>query len=578
MNATLTLGHANQLAMLIEHLPDPVFVKDQAHRWILVNQAFCNLLGQPREQLLGRSDYDFSPAEEAAVFWQADDSVLSSGVDNINLERHTDTQGHTRIIETKKCRVFMDGQPYLMGTIRDLTVFSSLQAELANSNRDLEKRLHDATEELNRASAQVQNLTFFDALTGLPNRNLVFSAIERRLAQPEKPFALFYLDLDNFKWVNDSLGHPDGDLLLLQVSERLRALPGFSMIGRMGGDEFVAIGQDAAALDQMSLAKQARSLLASVELPIQIGARELSASFSVGIAIFPADGNSVAQLFKAADAATFRAKERGRNQYAFFADSQRQRAHEQMLLEAGLRRALKNKQIQIAFQPVFDAKTRTKIGVEALARWEDPELGMISPDRFIPVAESSGLIHELSSYVMRLSLRLAQKLLPSPLRLSVNLSALQLDRMTLIEEIRRALAESKFPANRLELEVTESIASNRSERLVSIMHALRDLGIGFALDDFGTGYSGLSHIQRLPIDRIKIDKSFVAELETNKRSRSLVEAVIRMGHALDLKVLAEGVERESQLEILCRLGCDELQGYLLAKPQLIARQEPAPAA
>ena len=573
MNAPVTISLENQLAMLIERLPDPIFLKDQAHRWILVNQAFCELVGQPKALLLGKSDYDFSPAEEAAVFWQADDAVLSSGVDNINLERHTDTHGQIRIIETKKCRVMMDGQAYLMGTIRDLTVISHLQAELASVNRDLEKRLHDANDELTRANAQVQNLTFFDSLTGMPNRNLVISAIERRLTHPDKPFALFYLDLDNFKWVNDSLGHPEGDLLLLQVSERLSLLPGFSMIGRVGGDEFVAIGQDAAALDQMSLAKQARALLGSVEQPIQIGTRELSASFSVGIAIFPADGSSVSQLLKAADAATFRAKERGRNQYAFFAESQRQRAHEQMLLEAGLRRALKNRQIQIAFQPVFDAKTRVKVGVEALARWEDPELGMISPDRFIPVAESSGLIHELSSYVLRLSLRLAQKLLPSPLRLSVNLSALQLDRMTLIEEIRRALAESKFPANRLELEVTESIASNRSERLVSIMNALRELGISFALDDFGTGYSGLSHIQQLPIDRIKIDKSFVAELETNSRSRSLVEAVIRMGHALNLKVLAEGVERESQLAILSKLGCDELQGYLLAKPQLIARQD-----
>jgi len=576
MNMPLTVGLENQLAMMIEHLPDPVFLKDHAHRWIFVNHAFCELLGQPRAQLLGKSDYDFSPAEEAAVFWQADDAVLSSGIDNINLERHTDTHGQVRIIETKKCRVFINGQAYLMGTIRDLTAFSSLQAELTSANRDLEKRLYECTEELGRANAQVQNLTFFDPLTGLPNRNLIISAIERRLAQPDKPFALFYMDLDNFKWVNDSIGHPEGDLLLIQVSERLRVLPGFSMIGRVGGDEFVAIGQDTAALDQMSLAKQARALLNSVEQPIQVESRELSASFSVGIAVYPADGSTVSHLLKAADAAMFRAKERGRNQYAFFASNQRQRAHEQMLLEAGLRRALKNKQIQIAFQPVFDARTRVKIGVEALARWEDPELGTISPDRFIPVAESSGLIHELSSYVLRLSLRLAQKLLPSPLRLSVNLSALQLDRMTLIEEVRRALAESKFPASRLELEVTESVTSSRSERLVSVMNALRHLGIGFALDDFGTGYSGLSHIQRLPIDRIKIDKSFVAELETSARSRSLVEAVVRMGHALDLKVLAEGVERESQLAILTKLGCDEIQGYLLAKPQLIGRRDPAP--
>jgi diguanylate cyclase (GGDEF)-like protein/PAS domain S-box-containing protein len=561
------------LAALVDALPDPVFVKDRAHRWVYFNEAFCALLNQPREALYGRSDYDFLPPDEAEVFWQNDLQVLETGQENVNLERLTDASGNLRIVETKKRRVIIGGEPLIIGVIRDLTAFTQVQTQLAQANRNLEHIVHERNEELNRVTAQLQQLAFFDSLTTLPNRRLMFSAVERRLATPEKPFALFYLDLDNFKWVNDSLGHHEGDVMLVEIAERLRQLPNFSMIARVGGDEFVAIGHEDADLDQMSLAKRARELLSAVEQPIQADSRELSASFSVGIAVYPQDGKTVSQLLQCADSAMYRAKERGRNQYAFFARQQSVRAHEQMQLEAGLRRALKNRQIQIAFQPIFSAKTGQKVGVEALARWHDPELGVISPDRFVPVAESSGLIHELSSYVLRLSLRIAQRILPAPLRLGVNLSALQMDRMTLVEDIRRALTEAKFPANRLELEITESIAANRSERLVSVMRALKELGVSFALDDFGTGYSGLAHIQRLPIDRIKIDKSFIDDIESSAKARALVEAVIRMGHALDLEIIAEGVEREAQLHMLTRFGCDALQGYLMARPHLFNRVE-----
>jgi diguanylate cyclase len=565
------------LMRFLDPLPDPVFVKDQGHRWVAVNEAFCTLLGKTRDELLLRSDFDFSPYEEAAVFWEFDRKVFETGEESLNLEHHTNTIGQKRIIETKKRRLIAGEQMYLVGVIRDLTTFTEIQTQLAYANRELEARVQERTAELDKINGQLHQMAFFDQLTELPNRRLLFSAVERRVLQPNAKFSVFYFDLDNFKWINDALGHGWGDRLLAEIATRLRLLANFSLIARVGGDEFVAIGQEDAPNDQVSLAQRARELLSVTEKPVQIEQREVSSSFSVGIARFPDDGTDVSQLLRSADAAMYRAKERGRNQYAFFSEQQSAKAGEQLQLEAGLRRALRNRQIQIAFQPIFEVKSGKKVGVEALARWEDPELGVISPDRFIPVAESSGLIHELSSYVLRLSLRLAQKLLPEPLWVAVNLSALQMDRITLVEDVRRALADSNFPARRLELEITESVATRRREQLSQVTQALTEMGVGFALDDFGTGYSSLAHLQKLPVSRIKIDRSFVSQIEDNAKSRALIEAMVRMGQALEMRTLAEGVETHAQREFLTQIGCDEIQGYLLAKPTLMKTAPPTSA-
>jgi diguanylate cyclase len=549
---------------ILDAIPDPVFVKNAGHCWVYVNSAFCKLLGRERQWLLGKSDFDVSPNDEAKVFWEKDNEVLQSGHSNVNLEQHTDHQGNRRVIETKKSLLILDGQSFLLGIIRDLTVLTEIQGELARSNQELDRRVREQTAEIARVNQQLQHMAFFDPLTGLPNRRLLISSLERRVEHAA--VAVFYLDLDNFKRANDSHGHPFGDAMLLQLAERLRTLSAFTLVARVGGDEFVAISREDCALDKMSLAHICRDLLECVSQPFLVDGLEASTSASVGVAISPHDGDNVMSLLQNADNAMFRAKERGRNQYAFFAQAMSVQSRDHVAIERGLRRAIRAGEIDVLFQPIVSAKTGQQVGVEALARWQDKDLGNVSPERFVPIAESSGLIHELSHHVLRRALKIAVQHLPLGQRLGVNLSALQLDRFTLVEDVRRALSETGFSAQRLELEITESLALSKDMRLMTVLEALRDLGVGIALDDFGTGYSALAHIQRLPLDRIKIDRSFVTEIALSQKSRAMVEAMIRMAHGLQLQVLAEGVETVEQRKVLRELGCDELQGYLLGKP------------
>ena len=566
-------------SVILDGIPDPVFVKNADHRWVYVNQAFCALVGKQREWLIGKSDFDISPAPEAQVFWAKDDEVLQLGGINVNLEQHTNANGECCVIETKKTLIQIAGKTYLLGIIRDLTVLADIQGELTRSNQELERRVRERTAELQHINAQLQNMAFFDPLTSLPNRRLLISSLERRLGLgagrgfsngTAVPVAVFYIDLDNFKRANDSHGHSFGDSMLMQLAERLRAMTQFSMVSRVGGDEFIAVAHEGLPLDRMTLAQVCREILECVSQPFLVNQTEASTSASIGVAIAPEDGLEVVELLQSADTAMFRAKDRGRNQYAFFAPAMSLRAREHVALERGLRRAIRAGEIDVLFQPIILASSGAQIGVEALARWRDDDLGDVSPEKFVPIAENSGLIHELSHHVLRRALKLAHDALPADQRLCINLSALQLDRMTLVEDVRRALVESQFDPKRLELEITESAAANKDDRLMSVLNSLRDLGIGLALDDFGTGYSALAHIQRLPIDRIKIDRSFIADIVTNQKSRAMVEAMIRMGQALDLKVLAEGVETPAQREVLCALGCDELQGYLLGRPADLA--------
>jgi diguanylate cyclase (GGDEF)-like protein/PAS domain S-box-containing protein len=550
-------------ALAIFSLPDPVFVKDRAHRLLIVNQAYCEMIGQPLERLIGRTEFEFLQHDAARIAWGKDDEVLQTGVINVNLERMWTMRGE-RIVEVKRALMLIGQTVYLVGVMRDLSVMTQIQHELSQNTQALERRLSEQGEELKRANAQIQNLAFFDALTGLPNRRLLISSLERRIQSGA--VAAFYIDLDNFKWVNDSHGHQFGDQMLVQFGERLRSLSYFSMVARVGGDEFVALSHEREKLDQMTLAKIARELLECMSQPVYIDLHEASASVSVGVAVSPVDGEDTVEILQNADAAMYRAKERGRNQYAFFTKQQENRARENVTLERGLRRALRAGEIAVMYQPIFDARTRKQSGVEALARWRDDQLGQVAPDRFVQVAEITGLIHELSHNVLRQAINAAHHHLPAGQRLCVNLSALQLDRMTLVEDVRRTLADSGFNPKRLELEITESVAASKGEQLSNVLLSLRQLGIGFALDDFGTGFSSLAQIQRLPIDRIKIDKSFINDIATSSRSRALLIAMIRMAHAMELSVLAEGVETAAQYEALVELGIDEVQGYLFGRP------------
>lgn len=550
---------------LVDAIPDPIFVKDTEHHWVAVNRAFCELLGRPRDEILGRSDFDYSPADEAAVYWAKDDEVLSSGIPSVNVETHT-AGGRRRVIETKKALLKRkDGSVYLLGIIRDQTDLTRARDELKLSNRELERMVEERTQELRATNARLRHLAFIDALTGLPNRRGLLERLERRLEQG--PVGLLFVDVDHFKWINDSKGHPFGDALLTALALRYRELAGVELVARLGGDEFMLLTAPEVSTSLHSLGGIARSILETTRATLVVDRVEITLSASIGIASAPDDGSTATDLIRAADAAMYRAKDQGRDRYAFFDPQLGTRAQEFLNVENGLRAALRQGRVRVAFQPIFAARGRRRVGVEALARWTDSRLGEVSPVRFIPVAETTGLIHELGHYVLRRSLQLAQERLPAGERLAVNLSPRQIEESSFVDKVLSALREHAFAPTRLEFEITESVAANPSERVLATLSTLRDIGVTIALDDFGTGYSALTQLQRLPVDRVKIDRSFISEIPGNPKASVLVEAMTRMCDALDLNVVAEGVETEAQLAFLQALGCAEVQGFLLGRPE-----------
>lgn len=552
------------LQALLDAIADPVFLKDTQHRWVAFNHAFCEMLGHDRVTLLGRSDFDFFPPEEAQVFWSKDDEVFGGESPHTNLEAVTDAQGRRRIIETKKTLLATrDGTLYLLGVIRDLTELTQAKLAVEQINRELELRIAERTEALRASNAQLTSMAFIDSLTALPNRRRLHAHLEQVLTRNSP--ALFFIDVDHFKWINDSKGHPVGDQLLMTLADRFRLLPEFELIARHGGDEFVAVAQCLGQCGDAGLATLARRLLGVIAEPLPLGGQEYVISASIGIARAPRDGASVHLLIQHADTAMYRAKDRGRNQFAFYAEEMGTRAQEHLLLESRLRVAIQRGEIGIALQPIHAAADGTLRGYEALARWQDAELGEISPERFIPIAEQRDLIHDLGLLVLRKALASFPMQGPGGLRLAINLSPLQLNRPQLPTQVAALLASSGFDPHQLEFELTESSVTTLNESTHGVLAQLRALGAAIALDDFGTGYSSLALLQRLPIERIKIDRGFVADLP-QPRATALVEAMIHMAHALDLKVIAEGVETAAQRELLITLGCDELQGYLLGRP------------
>ncbi|MBV5287770.1 MAG: EAL domain-containing protein [Methyloversatilis discipulorum] len=422
--------------------------------------------------------------------------------------------------------------------------------------------IHQAEEKLN-------HLAHHDALTGLPNRLLFDDRFERAIEQARRAqqrCILLFLDLDSFKGVNDTLGHGIGDELLRAVSVRLReALRRSDTLARLGGDEFVVLTGSAQPEDASHLAMK---LLSALRDPFDLGDEQIRITGSIGIAVFPDHGADRNVLMRAADIAMYSAKSQGRNRYQFFTADMSERTQERMQMEQGLRRAIDNDALEVHYQPQLRLSDAHVIGVEALVRWPHPELGMISPARFIPVAEESGIIETLGMWVLR---RACHDIVGLPdndgrqMRLAVNVSVRQFMREDFVAHVLEVLTETGFPAESLELEITESTLQV-IEHSAGILDALKRLGISISIDDFGTGYSSLSVLRGLPIDRIKIDRSFIIDLTENEDARAMIEAMLALGHSLRMTTIAEGIELSEQAELLLRLGCSEGQGYLFARP------------
>jgi diguanylate cyclase (GGDEF)-like protein len=413
---------------------------------------------------------------------------------------------------------------------------------------------------------RITQLAFNDVLTGLPNRTMFQQQLDQafRAAQGNGGlFALHCLDLDQFKAINDTLGHPAGDALLVEAGQRVRQAARGHFVARLGGDEFVVIqsvGDDRNAIDRL-----AREILETMAQPLSIDGNEFAPSTSIGIAIAPQDGEEGGTLLRNADLALYRAKEAGRGTFAFFEESLNQRAQERRQIESDLRLALDRGEFELFYQPLFDLEQNCICSFEALLRWRHPQRGLVSPVEFIPVAEDTGLIVPIGAWVIKEACSRAASW-PENVRIAVNVSAVQFHRGALHETILRALADTGLAPNRLEIEITESIFLDGGETTLRLLHALRTLGVRVALDDFGTGYSSLSYLQSFPFDKLKIDRSFIQNLLTREGASAIVRAITELAHALGIETTAEGVEETAQLMELRAHGCSSVQGFLFAEP------------
>jgi diguanylate cyclase (GGDEF)-like protein len=420
---------------------------------------------------------------------------------------------------------------------------------------------------------RITQLAFNDVLTGLPNRTMFQQQLDQSFRAAEGNgglFALHCLDLDQFKVINDTLGHPAGDALLIEAGQRVLQAARGHFVARLGGDEFIvlqSVGDDRNAIDRL-----AREILSTMAKPLTIDGNELVPSTSIGIAIAPDDGSDGETLLRNADLALYRAKEAGRGTYAFFEESLNERAQERRQLETDLRLALERGEFELHYQPLFDLDQNRVCSFEALLRWNHPKRGVISPTDFVPIAEDTGLIVPIGAWVIREACNRAATW-PDHVRVAVNVSPIQFHRGVLHETILRALADSGLAAQRLEAEITESVFLEGSESTLRLLHALRALGVRIALDDFGTGYSSLSYLQSFPFDKLKIDRSFIQNLLTRHGATAIVRAITELAHALDMEVTAEGVEETAQLTELRTYGCSSVQGYLFSEPMTAADVE-----
>ncbi|HTQ72453.1 MAG TPA: EAL domain-containing protein [Acidocella sp.] len=537
------LGSADSLQKIINIIPSPVFIKDEDHKWVLLNDAATRLLGGAREALLGKSDYDIFPESQAALSWASDNEVLATG----------------QTVESEECLTLP-----VSGEIHTMIMRKTL-LHMPPGRRFLVGVASDVTEYRN-AVAENHFLSRHDVLTGLPNRILFHETLNEAVRHGQRELdniAVLLVDLDGFKAVNDAYGHEAGDELLRIVAGRLKnAVRGTDLVARLGGDEFGILLRGGPSL-RVAAERVATNICTSIATPILLAQTQTRVSASVGITYFNNLEIKPEELIRQADLAMYSVKRSGRHGHKIYEPALEATASRQ--LHADLLQALARRELHVAYQPLWNPPNGLLTGYEALLRWQHPHFGDIPPRVFIPIAEQSGLIASFGAYVLRAACAAARDW-PEAVRLCVNISPLQLTDPHFAHTVREALAESGLAPYRLELEITESqLALGHDDALHQLL-LLRADDVQVAVDDFGTGAASLDMMHRFDLNRLKIDRRFISGLPQDERGYAIVRALIRLAHDLGAQVTAEGVEHMEQALCLMELGCDEMQGYLFGHP------------
>ncbi len=538
------------LRAMIDTVPDYLFVKDRDSRFVVANRAVAGDIAEGPDSIIGKNDFELHPRERAEKFFADEQKIMVTGEPLIDIEEFIiERSGARKYLSTSKLPLRNDAGEVigLVGIARDVT------------------RRREAEDE-------VRFLAHHDSLTRLPNRSLLTDRLSQAILQAERDklgVTVVFVDLDNFKLVNDSLGHGAGDLLLKTVAERMvKCVRSTDTVVRLGGDEFVIVLADHRA-STVSVAAILDKLRDAIAAPMPCEGQTLHVTCSIGLATYPQDGHDAETLLRNADAAMYQAKSDGRDNFKYFTESMNTEVHERLTLQLELREALANGEFMLHFQPQVDLRTGKVFAAEALVRWNHPVRGLLGPDKFIGPAEESGFIVQLGEWVLINACRQNKAWqdagLP-PISVSVNVSARQFRDKTWIDRVRHALAATGLDAKYLELELTESLIMQDIDSAVSIMRQLQAIGVQFAIDDFGTGYSSLSALKSFPVGRLKIDRSFVRNLPDDAEDRGIATAVISLGQKLNMKVIAEGVETLAQMAFLTDNRCDEIQGYQFSRP------------
>jgi diguanylate cyclase (GGDEF)-like protein len=563
------------LNLLTTNLPDMLWAKDLDGKYIYVNEAICKglLMAKDTSEPIGKGDVYFALREREAhkdnPQWHTfgelcfdSDKVVIENNKPMKFEESGNVKGKELFLEVYKAPIYDDTGNIIgvIGSGRDIT-------ELKTTQKKLQKSLDDLKVQHKKMHYQANH----DALTGLANRHLLIEKLDHSInlsVRHKRKVAILFMDVDNFKEINDSLGHNVGDDILIELSQRLQSKTRKAdTLARLGGDEFCILLTDVSDLEDVT--NFITNIMDLLTEPFFIGQSSIYLNLSIGISIYPSDSDNVNTLMKNADSAMFKAKNDGKNRYCFYDKTMTQKAFERVFLETALREALEKDEFVVYFQPQIDARDDSLVGMEALVRWQHPVLGLVPPDKFIPLAEDTGMIVKLDRVVMQKAITqftLWHKSGLKPGRLSLNLAMKQLETSDFIDYLDTLIQEENREINFLELEVTESQIMHNPEKSIEVLHKIHDLNISLAIDDFGTGYSSLAYLKRLPINKLKIDRSFIKDLPSDPEDIALSKTIISLCENLNLDVIAEGVETVQQKEFLLDNGCNLIQGYYYSRP------------